>query len=334
MGISADTFISVWRGTAWKLKLWGRGIRQLLSTSNGPLNITESLILRVTRAAVAAGGFTPMVAEDSSGFPVGQAHSIFQRSNYSTVTAKSGTQSVQIRTDPGQAPNICGGSVWFAKRRPLPALVPVGKTAWQRIYFYLPTAFSMGYVYGGSGDAAEASACGGKPTDGGVTNLKWMSFTPDGNTSRIYFQPYIQRRQALQAVNPGCRVITEFGSQFIQNASAAALPRDRWFSIELAVKVSKTTADGFIRAWVDGILQAEMININTIAATDNGLAEWGIGDYWNGIPWTDGAVGRDTFYVDEIIVASDMDGYGAPTATDAVGNLMIGKDMLVSGLGA
>jgi hypothetical protein len=305
-----------------------------VSTSNSPEIIAASRTLQAVKAAVAAaGGFTPMVAEDSLGFPVGQAHSIFQRSNYSTVTAKSGTQSVQIRTDPGQAPNVCGGSVWFANRRPLPALVPVGKTVWQRIYYYLPTAFSMGYVYGGSGDAAEASACGGKPTDGGVTNLKWMGFTPDGSTSRIYFQPFIQRRQALQAVNPGCRVITEFGDQFITNATAAALPRDRWFSLELAVKVSKT-GDGFIRAWADGIMQVEMTNISTIAASDNGMAEWGLGDYWNGIPWTDGAVGRDTFYVDEIIVASDMAGYGAPTATDAVGNLMIGKDMLVSGLGA
>jgi hypothetical protein len=55
MGIAADTFISVWRGTAWKLKLWGRGIRQLLSTSNGPVSITESLILQVVRAAVGGG---------------------------------------------------------------------------------------------------------------------------------------------------------------------------------------------------------------------------------------------------------------------------------------
>jgi hypothetical protein len=56
MGIAADTFISVWRGTAWKLKLWGRGLRQLLSTSNGPVSITESLILQAVRAAGGGGG--------------------------------------------------------------------------------------------------------------------------------------------------------------------------------------------------------------------------------------------------------------------------------------
>jgi hypothetical protein len=59
MGIAADTFISVWRGTAWKLKLWGRGIRQLLSTSNGPVSITESLILQVVRAAAGGGKYIP-----------------------------------------------------------------------------------------------------------------------------------------------------------------------------------------------------------------------------------------------------------------------------------
>jgi hypothetical protein len=286
----------------------------------------------LTSLGVAAvrGGFTSMVAEDSLSFSVGQAHASFFDANYSNVTAKSGTQSVQIRTNPGQGPSVCGGSTFFANRRPLPALVPVGKTAWQRIYFYLPSAFSMGYVYG-IGDGAEASTCGGQATDGGIPNLKWMSFTPDVTTARTYFQPYVQRRQALQAVNPGLRVITEVGGLVDVNGSAAALPRDRWFCIELAAKVSKT-GDGFIRAWIDGILQAERVNISTINATDNGLAEWGIGDYWNGVPWTDGAVGRNTFYVDEIIVASDADGYGAPTATDAAGNLMIGKDTLVGDL--
>jgi hypothetical protein len=303
-----------------------------MPTSDSPRSIAASRTLQVVKAAATGGGFTPMIAEDSLGFSVGQAHASFSGANYSNVTAKSGTQSVQIRTNPGQGPSVCGGSTYFANRRPLPALVAVGKTAWQRIYFYLPTAFSMGYIFDG-GDSAEASTCGGAPTDGGITNLKWMSFTPDVTTSRTYFQPYIQRRQALQAVNPGLRVITEVGGLSNVNGSAAALPRNRWFSIELAVKVSKTN-DGFMRCWIDGIMQAERVNINTIAATDNGLAEWGIGDYWNGIPWTDGAVGRDTFYVDEIIVASDANGYGAPSATDAAGNLMIGKDILVSGLGA
>ena len=138
----------------------------------------------------------------------------------------------------------------------------------------------MGYVFG-SGDSSEASTCG-SPSDGGPTNLKWMVFAPDVTTARAYFQPYIQRRQAQQAATPGLRVITEVGPSLDENLSGQALPRDQWFSIQMALKVSKT-GDGFIRAWIDDQLAAEVTNISTIAGSDTGIREWGLGDYWNGL---------------------------------------------------
>ena len=39
--------------------------------------------------------------------------------------------------------------------------------------------------------------------------------------------------------------------------------------------------------------------------------------------YTDGAPDRNSFYIDDIILASDLPGYGAPTGVDAAGNAYI-----------
>jgi len=58
--------------------------------------------------------------------------------------------------------------------------------------------------------------------------------------------------------------------------------------------------------------------------------DWGIGNYWNGVPWTDGGLGRTDFWVDEIILATDMEGYGAPDTLDDGGRPYIPSNMRVN----
>lgn len=301
-----------------------RGINQY---GAGPWSTGASVQTQVS------GVFAPLITDDFEGGTPGQANSAWGFSEFSDVRARSGSVSTKIITRPSQSAPTCGGSTTFAASQDLPIVIPVGKTVWQRIYHYIPSSFSMGYAFGG-GDGAEASQCG-SPSDGGLENMKWMRFVPDVGTARIYFQPYVARRQIAQPANAGLRVITEAGPAVATHESVGLsgfpFPRDEWFALQMAVKVSKT-GDGFIRAWINNTLVAEATGISTIAAAANGLEKWGLGPYWNGQPWTDGAAGRDEFWIDEIIVASDADGYQAPTGVDPNGNAFIAPETLVGDL--
>jgi hypothetical protein len=62
------------------------------------------------------------------------------------------------------------------------------------------------------------------------------------------------------------------------------------------------------------------------------LLEWGLGDYWNGVPWTDGDPGRTDLWVDEVVVTSDAEGYAAPTALDSAGHPYIPSCVRVADL--
>jgi hypothetical protein len=62
------------------------------------------------------------------------------------------------------------------------------------------------------------------------------------------------------------------------------------------------------------------------------IVEWGLGDYWNGVPWTDGQPGRTDFWIDEVIVATDADGYSGPSTTDSGGHAYIPSCVRVADL--
>ncbi len=264
-------------------------------------------------AGACAPLFHPMLAIDQESRAVGD-DALFARSMVDDTHSVSHGRGVRVRTNPGEELlPACSGGHFFGGRRDLPAPVPQGHTVWFRIFQYIPSEFSFGYKYSrNAGDGDEAAACGQSP-DGNIW-LKWLVFAPDDGTARIYLSPTVARRQ-LANPNPRVRIISEAlhrAGDFSVN-----LPRDRWFALQMAVHVSDGD-DGWIRAWIDDDYLGEVQGRTTV--NPSSLVEWGMGDYWNGVPWTDGEPGRDTFWIDDIIVASDAEGYDAPTGIDAEGH--------------
>jgi hypothetical protein len=89
------------------------------------------------------------------------------------------------------------------------------------------------------------------------------------------------------------------------------------------------TAAGYVREWINGTLVNSVAGANV--STGNSIAECGIGDYWNGVPYTDGAASLSQ-WVRELIIATDMDGYGAPNGVDSGGRTYIDPTTSVSDL--
>ena len=258
--------------------------------------------------------FRPLLAYDFAGGTLGDDFLSFRRSVVDDVQSRSHGRAVRVRTNPGdELLPACSGGHFFAGRTRLPAPVPPGRTIWLRMYQYIPSELSFGYKYSrGAGDEDAARACG-QSADGNV-GLKWLVLAPDIGTARVYMLPSATRR-ALRSESPRIRLISE-ALHRPADFDGVDLPRDRWFALQMAVRVSNGD-DGFIRAWLDDEYLGEVTGRTTVAGAS--LVEWGLGDYWNGVPWTDGAPGRTDFWIDEIIVASDADGYDAPTGVDSGG---------------
>lgn len=273
-----------------------------------------------------APGFRAMVSHDQASTALGDTFINWRRSVVDDAHSVSHGRAVRVTTDPGEELPVCSGSPFYAGRTRLPAPVPEGRTIWFRVYQYIPSDFSFGYKYA-SGDRDEARACS-QPFDGNV-NLKWLVFAPDDGTARIYLLPKTTRR-GVRPSSPRIRVSSEaHGTGRAADFDGVDLPRDRWFSLQMAVRVGDEET-GFIRAWLDD----EFLGEHRVRTARDGTAmnEWGIGDYWNGVPWTDGAAGRTDFWIDEVIVASDAPGYDAPTGVDAGGRAYIPSCMRVSDL--
>ncbi len=266
-----------------------------------------------------ATAFRPMIAYDGSGEPIGADFLSWRRSVVDDTHSVSQGRSVRVTTNPGDEPlPACSGGHFFAGRTPLPAPVPQGRTVWFRIYQYIPSTFSFGYKYSrGAGDSDAARACD-QYADGNLW-LKWLVLAParEFGTARIYLSPTAARR-SLAADSPQVRVISE--ALHRPHDEPVDLPRDRWFALQMAVRVSDGD-DGFIRAWIDDEYLGEVTGRTT--ADGATLASWGMGDYWNGVPWTDGEPGRTAFWIDEVVVASDAEGYEPPTGVDTGGRAYI-----------
>lgn len=264
-----------------------------------------------------APGFRALIADDGSE-AAGEAYRSWRRSTIDDSRGWSNGRSIRTVVNPGEdALPECSGGHFFAGRTALPELIPQGHTVWMRVYHYIPSTFAFGYKYTrhADGDEDAARACG-QHADGNAW-LKWLVFAPDMGTARIYLMPTVGRR-ALSRHEDEVRIISEALHRPFD--AEIHFPRDRWFSLQMAVRVSSGD-DGFIRFWIDGDFQGEVTGPTTREGAS--LRQWGIGDYWNGVPWTDGEDGRSTFWTDDIIVAADIDGYGAPTGTDAEGRAII-----------
>ncbi|MFW6090068.1 MAG: heparin lyase I family protein, partial [Gemmatimonadota bacterium] len=254
--------------------------------------------------ACGTAGIEPMIAHDMTDGSPGDEYLTWRRSTYDETHALSGGRSVRVRTDPGdELLPACSGSHYFAGRTALPDSVPEGRTIWYRAFFYLPDTFSMGHKYGGSGDSDAAAACD-QNADGNRW-IKWLVLAPHwrDSTARIYMMPSGVRR-AVYSPSPEIRLISEALHRPFDGD--LELPRNRWFALQIAVRVSGGD-EGFIRGWIDDEFIGEVSGRTTADGVP--LQVWGLGDYWNGVPWTDGEPGRTDFWVDDVIVASDAEGY-------------------------
>lgn len=257
----------------------------------------------------------------------GAAYSGSSTMLYSTARAYSGSKSIRCPLSHGQPPVTCGGSVWFGGRFTLPTMIPEGYSVWFRARFYLPSTVPMGYCFGTS-DTGDAATCG-KPADGSGTT-KWLVMAPDTGTSRLYMNLMTPRR--AMGLDNGLRLVSEpqNDGNFVDNTTV--IPRDQWFSLQIQINLSSATNGGYIRAWIDDTYIGQHTK-KTLDASGYKLKEWGLGDYWSGVPWTDGNVSRTAdFWMDDVIIATDYTGYGAPLTTDSGGRPYIANSITVANI--
>jgi hypothetical protein len=270
-----------------------------------------------------------LVAESFSSGSVGNTYQGKTRWTYSDTRARTGTKSGRIQLSLGQPPGTCGGAHEFGGRLTLPTLIPEGYNVWYRAYFYLPSTMPMGYCFSGSDDA-DAATCG-KSADG-PGHTKWMVMAPDTGTARLYMNLRMPRR--AMGLNNGYHLISEAQQtegDYIN--TTLVIPRDEWFCLQVHIYLSSVTNGGFIRGWMNDTYLGQHSK-KTLANSAYKLKEWGIGSYWNGVPWTDGDVSRtDMFWVDDMIVATDYPGYGAPTTQDSGGRYFIHPDATAEDVG-
>ena len=273
--------------------------------------------------------FKPLLAYDMSDGTGGENFLTWKKSVYDATHAVSNGKSVKISTFPGETLPTCSGSAAFAGRTRFSKekQVPPGKTLWFRVMHYIPSTFSFGHKYSANGDKEEAKACG-QHADGNRW-IKWMVLSPTLGHGRVYLLPSGSRR-ALED-NDQIRILSEARTRALEDFDAS-FPKDRWFSLQIAVKLSTKPdgSDGFLRSWIDETYLGEVTG--RPFSEGSSVFDWGIGNYWNGIPWTDGVSGRTDFWIDEIIFATDMDGYGAPKTKDSGGRPFIHPDVRVKDL--
>lgn len=280
-----------------------------------------------SRASIPA--YNPLVAVEYGSAQDGDTAPAFTFRNTVSTDQQTygGGKCIQLLTLPSNPGVFCGGH-GYGGRHTTPVLIPLGNTIWLRIRAYFPSALSFGYTYGsGAPTTPEADGCGGLSADGSIpAGIKGLMFGENGNTSKSYFNFPNNLRSINSAANSGVMAI-ESNPSAQQNINVS-FARDQWITLEFAVKASNT-GNGFARCWYNGTVIAQATNISTVTAGATAINQWGLGDYWNGSPWTDGVAGRDTFYVDDVIVATDVGGYGAPTGEDSSGNPMIGTEITV-----
>jgi len=300
-----------------------------MATSDSPKSITAARTLAVAKAGTPApSSFVPMYKQDFAAGVVGSSDPDWRYSQFTDIRSVSGTQCVKMKPSHGALPPTCGGSHFFANNHGmnenagLPDAVPIGRTVWYRMYFYFPSTFSFGYLFNSKPEAAEC----GKSADMGLSGIKWMNLSTDVPGQKVYTKIPSGYRKTAQPTAPD----SEYPDIRIENEGGGAglsgtgrpVPLNTWFAMQMAVKVAND-GSGFVRLYLDDEMVAQQSNVSTIPSSVTEITRWGLGDYWNGMPYTDGDPSRDYFFIDEIIIASDMAGYGAPTGVDANGNAYI-----------
>lgn len=283
--------------------------------------------------------YTPMLTWDfeagTADQPVAEAGSNpGDRFTYSAVRAMQGSQSGQVDRDLGEPPPTCGGGRFYGFTDGLPEGIGQGETIWIRAWFYFPSSMSWGFVFS-TADDADMAACGFNGADGwGWT--KFLAMGPDTGHLRPYLQIPGHRREVARPTDSGGALYllnSETGGENIRVGDEVddAIPLDQWVAIQWMLYVHDT--DGYSRAWMDDRFLGETATGSTIEDGSYTHDQWRLGDYWNGFPYTDGAADRGPFYLDEVIIATDKAGYGAPNTTDSGGRPYIAPQTQVADFG-
>lgn len=281
---------------------------------------------KLNSSTQAAGSFVALFKDDFLSGTTGVAYTGWDsKSVYATDHPTVGGKSLKLTVAPNTQANLdataCAGGHFFGGRSNLPITIPVGKKIWLSMKRYIPANFTWGWCYGSS-DGAAAVACG--VSNDGNAWLKDIVFSPTTG-GRIYIQPAVNRRNITQTA--GNRIISEVGPIFNDEA-LVTYPLNSWFTHQVEIYVHDTAA-GYIREWINTTLVNTASGANVQAA--NNIKEWGIGDYWNGIPYTNGSAGLHQ-WVREVIIATDVSGYGAPTGLDSGNRVYIDPNTTVAGL--
>ena len=179
------------------------------------------------------------------------------------------------------------------------------------------------------GDSADALQCGEIDNrtyyaDSGGTLKFFCTMPGDGSTGQGV--NYLNLKYSRRAFGSGLGLYTiseQENSTGGLNFNSVSIPRNEWFTLQMATKISSASLGGHIRIWLNDEFVGELAT-RTTNSTLKSIGRWGIGDYWNGVPWTDNDPSTtDMFYVDEIILASDYGPFGSPLVEDAGGRLYI-----------
>lgn len=209
------------------------------------------------------------------------------RTLYSTEQAKDGIQSARMEWLTGdQGFNSTKGRIDF------PVKPGNGDEIWMRGYFFFKSPWSW-FSPPAQGNAIKIMRYDISRVRGGAT-----------------FNSVIGKSTGV----PKFTIGTNAPQNLFQNVGTPAnLGTDEWISLEFYMKIGTGTS-GILRFWVDGILKAEHLNIQTLQT---------IGDvydfsFWMS-QWNGGAPQNQIMYIDDIVITTDT-----PGGRDALGNPMIG----------
>jgi hypothetical protein len=294
MGISADTFISVWRGTAWKLKLWGRGIRQLLSTSNGPVSITESLTLQVVKSAVLSGvltdpsrrftfartfeGTVGQQTYNGDGFDGAAGRTLF-----SNEQVFQGTTSGKCQLLVSDSEGLGGGGGFgnWGGQIDFPQNLQEGDELFIRFRMYYPAGFNH-YTSGAGGRVKffRVKTVQANNSNAGLLDLYWENNT--GTTT------YKQIKEGSPGSWNDVGPTGNFPHLF-----------DQWVTYNTHYIMSADPAVGLARYWRNGALMRSF-NTQTLGAVDHTAPWFYLFTYWNGtVPQ------NQHCFVDDLVITSD-----------------------------
>jgi len=312
--VAAGAWVSTSNATTYQFTSLTNGqqyafdVRATNGAENGP--ISSSVATPTTSVA--------LYFDDMAAYTVGAVFTGFTRTTISAEQAFTQGKSAKVVLDTGQAPVACGGNPFFGGHVTLPDVVPQGNTIWYNARIYIPSTMTWGFTFGQS-DGAEAATCGHDYDGSG--NLKFLVMAPDTGFGRVYVQPPMGRRVIAQPVGP---LYVNSDTGIYGDMNAGMIPKDAW--VDLQMKTYVHSVSGTIECWINGTYMG-IASGPTLANATYAIDDVGIGDYWNGVPWTDGGADRDYFYLDTIEVFSDIAGYGAPSGRDAGGRVYIASEV-------